>query len=99
MAPAAAHQNPDRIKDISIIVNVANRTVALMDNVLPITSIMANLVNFSGVQPPPVPAPGMKPTPFSVGGTIDRVAGYASIHWWYEDAGNNTSWKLICSPK
>jgi len=49
---AAAAPKPDPITNVGIIVNVADRTVALLDYITPVTGISATLVSFSGRQKP-----------------------------------------------
>jgi hypothetical protein len=95
-ATAAADLKPDPITNLGIIVNVADRTVTFMDYVTPITGVTATLVSFRGQQAPVVV--GVKAKPFTIDGSIDRVTGYASIDWWYENVGNNASWELTCRP-
>jgi hypothetical protein len=96
-ATTAADQKPDPIKDLGIIVNLADHTVTFSEYVVPITSITATEVSFSGKQTTRVVVPGVKPKPFTVSGTIDRVTGYASINWSYR-FGNNNDWELTCRP-
>ena len=91
----AADVKPDSITNLGIIVNLADRTVAFMDYVTPVTLISATLVSFSGRQTPVVF--GVK-KPFIIDGSIDPVTGHTSIDWMYEDIGNNTSWELTCLP-
>jgi hypothetical protein len=99
MATAAADLTPEPIKNLGIIVNVADRTVTFMDYVTPVTGITATLVSFHGQQNPTAPAPfGLKGKRFTIDGSIDRVTGHAEISWWHEDAGNNSSWELSCRP-
>jgi hypothetical protein len=86
-ATSAEDMKPDPITNLGIIVNVANRTVTFSDNVLPITTITATLVAFSGQYVK------SKPT---ISGAIDRVTGATQIYWMYENAGNNMSWDLAC---
>jgi hypothetical protein len=95
-ATSAADLKPDPITNLGIIVNVADRRATLMDYVTPITGVSATLVSFSGQQTPV--AFGVKGKPFTIDGSIDRVTGYASIDWWYENVGNNSSWELTCRP-
>ena len=94
-AITAADVKPDSITNLSIIVNLADRTVTFMDYVTPVTLISATLVSFSGRQTPVVF--GVK-KPFIIDGSIDPVTGHTSIDWMYEDIGNNASWELTCSP-
>ena len=94
-AITAADVKPDSITNLSIIVNLADRTVTFMDYVTPVTLISDTLVSFSGRQTPLVF--GVK-KPFIIDGSIDPVTGHTSIDWMYEDIGNNTSWELTCSP-
>jgi hypothetical protein len=46
---AAADLKPDSITNLGIIVNLADRTVSLMQYVLPITTLTATLVAFDGL--------------------------------------------------
>lgn len=92
MATAAADLTPESIKNLGIIVNVADRTVTFMDYVMPVTGISSTLVSFSGQQT----LPNVKP--FTIDGSIDRVTGQTEISWWHENAGNNSSWELVCRP-
>jgi hypothetical protein len=94
-ATTAADVKPDSITNLGIIVNLADRTVTLMDYVARVTLISATLVSFSGGQTPMVF--GVK-KPFIIDGSIDPVTGHTSIDWMYEDIGNNTSWELTCRP-
>jgi hypothetical protein len=95
-ATAAADLKPDPITSLGIIVNVADRTVTVMNYVTPITGITATLVSFSGRQGPIVQ--GVKLKPFTIDGSIDRVTGYTTIDWWHENVGDNSSWELACQP-
>jgi hypothetical protein len=95
-ATAAADLKPDPITNLGIIVNVAEHTVTFMDYVTPINSVSATQVSFIGQQTPVVS--GMKLKPFTISGSIDRVTGYTSIDWSYENIGNNSSWELTCRP-
>jgi hypothetical protein len=95
-ATAAADLKPDPIKDLGIIVNLANRTVTIMDYVMPLTGITATIVSFNGQTPPVVS--GVKLKPFTINGSIDRVTGHTTIDWWHENVGDNSSWELTCRP-
>ena len=95
-ATAAADLKPDPIKDLGIIVDLANRTVTISDYVMPLTGITATIVSFHGQTAPVVS--GVKLKPFTISGSIDRVTGYTTIEWWYENVGNNSSWELTCRP-
>jgi hypothetical protein len=95
-ATAAADLKPDPITSLGIIVNVADRTVTVMNYVTPITGITATLVSFSGRQGPIVQ--GVKLKPFTIDGSIDRVTGYTTIDLWHENVGDNSSWELACQP-
>jgi hypothetical protein len=95
-ATSAADLKPDPITNVGIIVNVADRTVAFLDYITPVTGISATLVSFSGRQTPV--AFGVKGKPFTINGSIDRVTGQAEIGWWYEDSGNDSIWELSCRP-
>lgn len=95
-ATAAADLKPDPITNLGIIVNAANRTVTLGDYVTPITGITDTQVSFMGQQQPVFG--GIKLKPFTLSGAIDRVTGYTNVEWWYENAGNNSSWELTCRP-
>jgi hypothetical protein len=95
-ATAAADLKPDPITNLGIIVNLADRTVTLMDYVTPITGITATIVSFSGRQGPVVS--GIKLKPFTISGSIDRVTGYTTVEWWHENVGDNSSWELTCRP-
>ncbi len=95
-ATAAADVKPDPITNLGIIVNMADRTVTLMDYVTPITGFTATTVRFSGRQGPVVS--GVKLNPFTIDGSIDRVTGHAEIDWFHENVGSNASWELTCRP-
>ena len=95
-ATAAADVKPDPITNLGIIVNMADRTVTVMDYVTPITGFTATTVRFSGRQGPVVS--GVKLNPFTIDGSIDRVTGHAEIDWFHENVGSNASWELTCRP-
>ena len=60
-ATSAADLKPDPIKDLGIIVNVTDRTVTLMDYVVPLTGITATIISFNGQTPPVVSGVKLKP--------------------------------------
>lgn len=95
-ATAAADLKPDPITKLGLIVDFANRTVSFMDYVVPLTGTSTTLVSFHGQQTST--AFGMKSKPFTIDGAVDRVTGYATIDWFYENVGNNSSWELTCRP-
>jgi hypothetical protein len=87
-ATSAADQKPNPIANLGIIVNAANRTVTMMDYVIPITSITATQISFSVDS---VKSSLLHP---NISGTIDRVTGLTGVEWWYTSITNNSSWSL-----
>lgn len=92
-AASAADLKPDPITNLGIIVNVTDRTVTIMDYVMPLTGITATMVSFNGQTPPVVS--GVKLKPFTINGSIDRVTGHTTIEWLDQ---NPSSWELTCRP-
>jgi hypothetical protein len=95
-ATAAADAKPDPITNVGIIVNLADRTVTIMDYVTPIVGITETSVSFRGQQVPVVS--GVKLKPVTIDGSIDRVTGSTKIDWYHENVGDNSSWELTCRP-
>jgi hypothetical protein len=92
-ATAAADLKPDPVTNLGIIVNLGNRTVTLIQYVLPITIVNATLVAFDGQE-----NRGVKGASFDISGAIDRVTGQTEVDFMYENVGNNTHWDLTCRP-
>jgi hypothetical protein len=95
-ATSAADLKPDPINNLGIIVNLAARTVTIMDYVIPLTGLTATQVSFQGQQASAVS--GVKSKSGDVGGSIDRVTSYTSIDWVEEHVANNSHWELTCRP-
>lgn len=77
------------VTNLSIIVSGDDRTVSLLDNVVPITKVTPLLVGFSTQY-----ANG-RPT---ISGRIDRLTKSIEIDWIHENVGNNAHWELTCRP-
>jgi hypothetical protein len=96
MATSAGDLKPDPINQLGIIVNFTDRTVRFSDYVIPISGVTGNVISFVARQAPLLR--GLKLTPFTVEGAIDRVTGDTTISWWHEEMGSNASWGLTCRP-
>ncbi|WP_314948853.1 hypothetical protein [Bradyrhizobium cosmicum] len=95
-ATAAADMKPDTVTNLGIIVDIAGRTVTVMDYVTPIRGITATNVSFSGQQSGVISGVSLKP--FTISGSIDRVTGHTTIDWSYSNVGDNSAWELTCRP-
>jgi hypothetical protein len=91
---ATADLKPEPITGLSIIIDLSQGTVAFDAYVVPIKSVTASSVEFTGRQMETLR--GGLPKPFVIIGSIDWVTGATSIEWLHADIGKNARWELMC---
>jgi hypothetical protein len=93
---ATADLKPEPVTGLSIIIDLSQGTVAFDAHVVPIRSVTASSVEFTGRQMETLR--GDRPKPFVIIGSIDWVTGTTSIEWLHADIAKNARWELTCRP-
>jgi hypothetical protein len=83
-ALAAADSKPEPITNLSIKVNMAIRSVTILQNVLAITNVTDTRIEFWGKE--------NQGASFEISGGMNRVTGSTLVSW------SNHDWELTCLP-